>query len=88
MKHGRKRPYTEIGIARLKCSRAGCRRRAVFQWRPCSLDAWMPICDRCDVELNEIALTFLRIPKRERDRLMDRYRALVELTMLRHRFRS
>ena len=68
---GRKKPYTDIGIARKKCQRCG--KPAVHQWQVCANDnRYVPICLKCDIALNELALKFMRIPNVKR--LMDRYK--------------
>jgi len=54
----RKKPYTEIGIRRLKCFRCG--EKPTQQWQICSdNNVYRPICDKCDIELNELALKFM-----------------------------
>lgn len=54
----RKKPYTEIGIRRLKCFR--CQARAEFQWEICSDgNTWRPICKECDIALNEMVLKWM-----------------------------
>lgn len=56
--HGRKKPYTTIGISRLPCFRCGD--QAVHQWNICSDDnLYRPICLACDIELNEFVLKFM-----------------------------
>jgi hypothetical protein len=54
---GRKKPYTERGIKRLKCTRCG--KPAVHQWFACADGLWRPICRECDILINRIALMFL-----------------------------
>jgi len=54
----RTKPYTEIGIKRMKCFRCGC--KASFQWQICSDDRqYRPICLKCDIELNEMVLKWM-----------------------------
>jgi hypothetical protein len=69
------KPYTEIGIRRLKCFR--CRkRRARFQWQICSDgNRWRPLCEICDVALNAAVLAFVGMSARDRARKMRIYRA-------------
>ena len=57
----RKKPYTEIGIRRLKCFRFDiCGNMAKFQWNICSDgNEFRPICLECDVALNETVLKFM-----------------------------
>ena len=62
---GRREPYTQIGIRRLKCIRCG--EQAVHQWQICSLrNRWVPICVDCDISLNATVLEFMEIPDAER----------------------
>ncbi len=60
MRHGRKRPYTEVGIKRLPCARCG--EPAHMQWNACADGLYRPICKKCDVALNSLVLTFMRDP--------------------------
>ena len=54
----RTKPYTQIGIKRLKCFR--CNNKASFQWNICSdNNLFRPICLDCDIELNELVLKFM-----------------------------
>jgi len=62
-RHGRKRPYTEAGIRRLPCARCG--RPARHQWNACADGLYRPVCTRCDVALNKLALRFMRDPDTE-----------------------
>jgi hypothetical protein len=60
---GRKKPYT-VAEMRLK-SCCACGGQAVHQWQCCANgNRWLPLCLPCDVALNEVALAFLRIPRR------------------------
>lgn len=62
MKFGRplSKPYTAIGITRVRCARAGCTNRATVQWQCCALkNRWFALCNDCDIGLNEIATKFL-----------------------------
>lgn len=57
----RLKPYTEIGIKRMKCFRCG--RKAVFQWQICSDgNQYRPICLKCDIELNAMVLKWAGFP--------------------------
>ena len=60
--HGRREPYTEIGIRRLKCFR--CKTNtASQQWQICAnKNLYLPICDECDVKLNRMVIDFMRFP--------------------------
>jgi len=71
---GRKRPYTQAEIGRVKCC---CGSLAAFQWNCCAIDnRWVALCRDCDVGLNEMALAFFRVP--DRDKLIARYRRRVK----------
>lgn len=57
----RKKPYTEIGIRRVKCFR--CQNKAHFQWNICSDgNLFRPICVYCDIALNTMVLKFMKFP--------------------------
>ena len=57
----RKKPYTEIGITRLKCIR--CDNQAEVQWQICADgNNYRPLCLGCDVALNRAVLKFMRHP--------------------------
>lgn len=61
MRHGRRQPYTVIGIRRLPCVRCGG--KAEFQWQACSDgNIWRPLCVRCDIAVNRLVLKFMRDP--------------------------
>lgn len=71
---GRLKPYTATGIRRLPCSRCG--NRASHTWSACANgNRHVPLCDECDVKLNELALRFMRIPQAEA--LLAAYRQAV-----------
>lgn len=58
---GRRRPYTQIGITRVPCSRCGAASR--HQWQVCANGGrFLGLCPACDVQLNELALEFARVP--------------------------
>lgn len=60
-RHGRRKPYTKIGIERLPCVRCGAQAR--FQWNACADgNLWRPLCGPCDVELNEVVLHWMGDP--------------------------
>lgn len=66
MSRGRKKPYTQIGVRRLNCSRGGCKNKAEHQWQICSDgNSYRPICKACDVELNRLVLKFMKDPDAE-----------------------
>lgn len=72
MFHGRTKPYTEIGIARLKCFRCGA--KAEHQWQICAnANRYLPICLECDIELNHLVIDFMNFPNRRE--LMTAYRS-------------
>jgi hypothetical protein len=69
---GRRKPYTEAGIRRVPCSR--CAAPSVHQWQVCANgNRWLGVCIACDIELNAVALEFMRVPDAER--LLAEYRA-------------
>jgi hypothetical protein len=71
----RKNPYTQEGIKRMRCFR--CDSPARFQWQICSdKNQYRPICDECDIALNELVLKFMGFAN-WRD-LIDRYRKKME----------
>lgn len=61
----RKTPYTERGLARLLC--VHCKTaKASEQWRKdfCADNheiEWLPLCLKCDVELNRFLLEFFNV---------------------------
>ena len=73
-RHGREKPYTEIGVQRLPCARCG--EPAEQQWITCADGLWRPICVKCDIELNEMVLKFMDDPKWKSK--MRRYRKEME----------
>lgn len=59
--HGRRKPYTAIGIRRVPCTRCGA--PSVHQWSVCANgNRYLGCCERCDVLLNRLVLRFFRIP--------------------------
>lgn len=67
----RSKPYTVIGIRRVKCSRCG--ERAEHQWKVCAdRHQWRPICLKCDIALNALVLRWMRDP--EANAKIARYR--------------
>ena len=60
MKSGRRKPYSAIGISRVRCSKRGCMAPGRFQWQCCALDnRWFALCAEHDVGLNEVACNYL-----------------------------
>ena len=54
----RRKPYTQIGIVRLRCVRCGARAR--YQWQICAdNNTWRPICAQCDFELNDLVMRWM-----------------------------
>lgn len=57
----RKKPYTQAGIRRVPCARCGAPSR--YQWNICALDnMWHGLCVNCDIDLNGLVLSFMRVP--------------------------
>ena len=70
MRHGRKEPYTDIGVRRLPCVR--CEQPARLQWNACADDnLWRPLCLDCDVALNRLVLRWMN--DHEADAKADKY---------------
>jgi hypothetical protein len=73
--HGRKEPYTVIGLHRLPCVKCGAPAR--FQWQICSDNRlFRPLCKKCDVELNEMVMRWAFGDTREEDLAAYRERVL------------
>lgn len=73
MAHKRSKPYTEIGIKRVKCFR--CPNRAAQQWQICADgNVYRPICSQCDVVLNYLVMDFMEMP--DRDEKIQLYKEL------------
>lgn len=73
--HGRREPYTEVGIRRIPCVRHSvCGNMAHATWTICADDGLhRPLCKSCDDELNEMVLKWAGFPDwREK---MERYRS-------------
>ena len=71
----RRKPYTAIGIKRLKCFR--CNAKAEYQWQICSDERiYRPLCGKCDIELNELVLKFMKFPDWEEK--LKQYKILKE----------
>lgn len=63
-RHGRKKPYTCIGIGRLPCFRCG--EKARYQWQICAdKRLFRPLCTACDIELNVMVLRWTGDPDAE-----------------------
>ena len=58
---GRTKPYTAIGIKRLKCFRCGS--PAQCQWQICSDgNVYRLLCLPCDLALNDMVLRWMGFP--------------------------
>lgn len=75
-KHGRRKPYTSIGIGRLPCFRCG--EKADQQWQICAdNNLHRPVCVDCDIALNKLVLQFMgfenitELMKKYRERFYD-----------------
>lgn len=67
----RTKPYTELGIRRMKCARCGA--QAEYQWQICSDgNQYRPICKACDIALNELVLEFVGFTDREE--MIEKYK--------------
>jgi hypothetical protein len=74
--YARRRPYTVIGIRRLKCARKGCPNRAAATWQVCADGRiYRPVCPDCSVELDHLVLALLGGPRGRRRR--KPYKALL-----------
>lgn len=69
----RRKPYTERGLERLTCFRAGCTNQAYSQWNICADGPYRPVCRECDVELNRMVLEWAGFP--DAAEKIARYRA-------------
>jgi len=68
---GRRKPYTEIGIRRVPCSRCG--KPSTAQWKICANgNRYAGVCTDCDIEMNRLILQFMRVP--HRGKLLAKYR--------------
>lgn len=64
VRHGRKTPYSAIGIRRLPCFRCG--QKATHQWNICADEGlYRPVCFGCDIALNRLVLRWMRFPDEE-----------------------
>ena len=72
---GRKKPYTSLGIVRMKCAR--CRKKARYQWNCCANNNnQVPMCPQCDLEINRLVMLFFRHP--HADELLEIYKKEVQ----------
>ena len=55
----RKKPYTIIGVKRLKCFKCG--KPALYQWQICSdNNIYRPLCPICDLNINILVIQFMQ----------------------------
>jgi hypothetical protein len=60
----RTKPYTEIGIRRVPCTRCG--EKSTAQWNICAIGkSYQGLCNSCDIDLNALVLDFIKHPKKE-----------------------
>ncbi len=60
-RHGRRKPYTQTGIRRLRCVRCG--NPSEHTWQACADDnLYRPLCLGCDVALNALVLEWMNDP--------------------------
>lgn len=60
----RTKPYTQIGIRRVKCSMKGCRRKGYASWQVCADDrAFRVLCWIHDIALNSLVLRWVGDPQ-------------------------
>lgn len=71
---GRKEPYTDRGIRRVKCAKCK-KRKASLQWSTACANEnkWVALCVPCDIELNWIVLEWLGDP--DISKIMEKYSA-------------
>jgi len=56
----RRKPYTVIGLRRLKCANWKCNNRAEHQWQACADGGqFRPVCAECDIVINTFVLYFM-----------------------------
>ncbi len=66
MTRPRLKPYTALGIKRMKCFRCGG--QAVHQWNICADNSatgkpqFRPMCLECDIALNHLVLAWSKFP--------------------------
>lgn len=60
---GRRKPYTQSGLARLPCWRCG-RKPCLHQWQLCADgNIYRPLCVECDLDLNFLVLDWAGDPE-------------------------
>ena len=62
-------PYTQEGLKRCKCVRCGA--KASHQWKACADTKYRALCRSCDTALNNIVLTYFKLPNATA--LMEKY---------------
>lgn len=71
--HKRKKPYTEIGVRRLPCSKCG--EPGFSQWSICADQSnYRVLCLKCDIALNKLVLNWIGHPSA--DILINHYTLL------------
>jgi len=56
---GRIKPYTAIGIRRIKCAVRGCKHKSAYQWNSCANgNRYLGVCQMHDIALNDTVLRF------------------------------
>jgi len=74
---GRRKPYTERGISRIRCYRCG--RPSSQQWQVCANgNRFLGVCNECDIRMNEMVLEFMKFPEHIACALMRKYREELE----------
>ena len=82
-RHGRKKPYTEIGVRRLPCSRCG--QPASRQWNVCADgNLYRPLCVACDFKLNKMVLKWMNDPDFKAKAKKYKYKLLKSLITRRY----
>ncbi len=71
---GRVKPYSGVEIQFLSCFRCKVR-QSEQQWSICANgNRQLPICNECDVELNEMVMKFTNFPPKLAEKLLNQYK--------------
>lgn len=63
MSRPRTKPYTEIGIRRVKCGMQGCNRKSYASWQICADgNQHRGLCHVHDIALNRMVLRWIGVP--------------------------
>lgn len=74
----RRKPYTQIGIGRIPCTRCG--NPSVYQWQVCADHRqYRGCCADCDIGLNAMVMEYMRIPQRRSKLRAYRRRVATEI---------